>query len=370
MSETFIPLNHRLYQLVRERLGEVKVANEGAPFEAFPTRDFTRPSGQRLEITAHGESYRVNCCFCGDTRFRLWIGHYYGQPGLNGWPMYQLATCFNSSDGENCARKHRQELADRIFGFFNRGQRPPDMPIRHVPAASNELRLMPWPGLIQSMRDLSLDHHAYRYLVDRGFDPIYLAERWGVGYCEQASAAYGALTGRIFAPIFQHNTFVGWQGRWPADYPKERGKQLGTPKYFTCPSMPKGKLLYNYDRARQWPFIVIQEGITDVWKTGFFATAILGKSFGTLQKGLVLESHKHKPIFLMLDQDALDESARIIQSIREITDRRGLLIQVALPDHDPGYFTPSTNWQILCAAAWQHGLDLQTMAQKHVPNTY
>ncbi len=60
-----------------------------------------------------------------------------------------------------------------------------------------------------------------------------------------------------------HGIRVGWQARYVGE-PRYRDM----PKYYTCPGMPKSQLLYNFDSTMTKPFVVLVEGITDVWRIG------------------------------------------------------------------------------------------------------
>jgi hypothetical protein len=147
-------------------------------------------------------------------------------------------------------------------------------PMTSAPACSSptSLPLVHPPGCMIPLDHLPSDHHAVMYLQRRGYDPVLLAEFWGVAYC--AYSAFKGLRGRLYVPISQNSILVGWQGRWPGDLDWDA---KGISKYYTMPGLRKGQLLYNLDLARQQPLVVVCEGVTDVWSVGSAGVALFGK---------------------------------------------------------------------------------------------
>jgi hypothetical protein len=156
------------------------------------------------------------------------------------------------------------------------------------------------PGHLIPLDQLPESHPALRYIIDRGFSRWSLQHEYGVAYCEHALMPYGMASNRLYIPIHRNGVLVGWQCRY-----------LGTPesgappKYFSMRGMPKNKLLYNFDNAKDSALVVVCEGPTDVWRIGRPAVAIFGKTLSQAQK-LLLETHwLHRPIVLMLDGSLL-----------------------------------------------------------------
>ena len=75
------------------------------------------------------------------------------------------------------------------------------------------------------------------------------------------------------------------------------------------PGMAKRQILFNYPAALQQPFVIVVEGITDVWATGPWAVARLGKSPSHQQCSLLLQNWQDKPIVLMLDGGTQEQAA-------------------------------------------------------------
>ncbi len=259
----FNPLNPQLYQAIeRAGLGEIRVSNEGM---ALQWGGISYQNGRRQRsILFWGEWYRACCLFCNDTRFRLSINHQYGQPDPlnNNWPMTHLVRCFN----EDCLANaiNRRRLADRIVGFRNQNARP-TWEIRPGVRAESTGEPQP-PGNCLFLRDLPLAHPAVQYLVvERRLSPAILY-KYRLGFCIEPNRQLKVacwLQNRIVVPIYFRGEFVGWQARYVGNPPNE-----DIPKYVTMPGMKKSEVLYNLDRAINQPYVVVVEGVIDVWAVG------------------------------------------------------------------------------------------------------
>ena len=114
-------LNPKLYDLLRERLGEVQVVKEGEPMVTKPNPPDQNGRPQ-MTIESWGEGYKVDCPLCKDTKSRLLISHRYGvHDPATGSDNLQLCKCFR----RNCQKDpdRRKFLADKIFGLRNCNQR-------------------------------------------------------------------------------------------------------------------------------------------------------------------------------------------------------------------------------------------------------
>ncbi len=86
-------LNPSLFRALQQ-FGEVRLTDPGVAMTALyvPTTD----GRAQLKVSNPGEYLRVNCPYCGDTKFRLWVNHRWGvydqRTGTcNRW----LAICYN-----------------------------------------------------------------------------------------------------------------------------------------------------------------------------------------------------------------------------------------------------------------------------------
>lgn len=329
-----------LYSLLQQTLGEVKIANEGMAY--------VEQNGTTVQF---GEAYRVNCPFCGDNRNRLWLTHVYGQM-LPGTPFRDInhGVCFN----EGCLKnpEKRRRLADMLFGLKNKGYR--HFEIRPGKVEPRQLSTVPSPGDVVPVTQLPTAHPAVQYLMGERRCSRELLDHFGVGYCvaaDQRFPEFQPATNRIIIPIWMYGAFVGWQGRYIGRPPHK------CPKYFTCPRMPKRLVLYNFEQARQWPFVVVVEGTTDVWSMRHCSVAVLGKTISPQQMALLQQTWAGKPILMMFDPEAYDEMADIVQKLAEF--HRGPVVRIRLPDNtDPGTFVdnPGTLMNIVYAQAAERGV--------------
>lgn len=366
------PLNPVLYGLLRGIFRTVRIANEGTSMIGAPsmTSAFDMPvignrssssvlpwadSPSRRSVSVPltwGEYYRVCCPFCRDGRYRLWINHLYGTKNSEGVPQAWLAHCYNNE----CTTKvtNRQQLENMIFGVVNRRDRP-NMSIMPGEDTSAELIVVQPPPVIPLDRLLP-QHPARVYLISRGFDPDYLARYYGVGYITHTPTEQRGADNRIYTPIYMNGQLVGWQGRYIGD-PDWSNKALRLPpKYFNTRAGHKSRMLYNYDSAKLWPFVVVCEGITDVWRIGGPAVALFGKSMSGQQR-MLLNDWAGKPVIVALDSDARDKSEGIFMEIRRYGASPVVILD--LPEGmDPASYTHEVVVSMIRHAASTAGISL------------
>lgn len=279
------PLNPLLYRALVGRFGEshVQIVAPGVEISwalsspaagdpgALPSRKVLNP----------GEEYLVRCPFCRDWKPRMYINHRWGvwDPDTRSNNMW-LFQCFN----EHCETD--KSLQDALFMMLF-GGRPGRRQVEILPGRSvdvTELKEAEFPGPVIRLDELaerSPRHKALEYLRDRHFDPIRLAKLYGVGYCPHSR--YGFAADRIIIPVYERGILYGWQARFIGD--SANGvplKDLGVPKYWTMPQMPRKVIGYNMDVAAQHQTIVIVEGPMDVWGVGPQAFGLLAKTISPL----------------------------------------------------------------------------------------
>jgi hypothetical protein len=353
-----MPLNLSLYNKLEQLFGTVRMANEGIEGLA---RNSRRPGGgQYLNIVDFGESYRVNCPFCNDTRQRLWINWRYGQPdpASNGqFRNSHACKCFN----EDCISgsfEKRRKLADMILSFQNVNQRHQQWVTRRGEVRSMGLSQAPPPGRMWRMTQMNPNDPVYRYMTETRRYTHEMLDHYNVSYCEQADPRFSAAQGRVIFPIIYDGVTVGWQGRWPAD--GLNWGELNIPKYYTMPGMRKGQILYNYDNAKDKPFVIVCEGVTDVHAVGDHAVAVLGKAISSTQRQRLLTTWRGKPILLLLDPDARREMEGMLAEMMHIqVSGGGAMFPVVLPDgRDPADYDRVTIQAIIQARAREVGVSL------------
>lgn len=326
------PLNPILYRRLKEHFGSVKISQQGI---AQKHRAYTDISGEKkLDFIVDGEYYSVCCFACGDTRHRLAINHMFGKRDEHGRRMNFLAVCFN----EDCMsiHEHRQTLMEAIDGLSLANvdvRKGADRAIAH------EVKL---PGSCKRLDELSPRHKANVYLADRGFDPVKLAEHFGVLYCEESHFFLAA--NRIIIPIEHRGKLVGWQARYIGELPwKDRSQRKALPpKYFSCPgSNFRSTTLYNWAQMKLWQTGIVCEGPTDVWRFGRMAGCIFGNVVTAAQRNMLAalfnDNKVKRSLILLLDPEEFESEA----TEELVADMRGRMAArfcaVKLPDGtDPG----------------------------------
>jgi hypothetical protein len=320
------PLNPTLYRALLREFGKVLVADEGAEMVATYHRD---PDGRtRMSVVSAGEYYRINCPFCVDLRFRLWINHRWGvRDPRTGTRNRWLAICFN----ENClaSEENRLDLIERT-SWYQRGAGAGRVAVLagRVVDAGQRIAL---PRDFVPLDQLPKDHPARRYVRGRGFDPDRLARLWGVGFSEREAFCLSSV-GRLVIPVYKphEGKFVcwGWQARAVVE------EQWG--RYFTAPGLKKSHLLYGLERAVKGAGpVLVCEGATDVWRAGGNAVALLGHYASEEQVCLLRKYFPGRPLAVALDPDAHADARALVEKLRSA--RAGSLLN---PDGAPVALVP------------------------------
>lgn len=341
---------------------KTRVANDGQVLIAHPGEIMmgnlaVYGDGNRRWLVAYwGETYRVNCPFCTDTRHRLWLNYQYGQPDPvdpnRRGNFYGI--CFN----EDCLAdyENRIKLFETLFDFRNRNEQRPTLYHDRGFRADGPLVRQTMPGGCIDLNKLPDHDSAIQYIIgDRRFSRQTIST-YGLMFCVAPDERYSIVTNRIVAPIIFDNQLMGWQARYVGEPPSKF-----IPKYFTCPGMRKGQLLYNYDAARNHPFVVVFEGITDVWRCGPPGVALLGKTMTWQQRQLLQTTWERKPIIVVLDPEAQEESALALYQLQQSGQNPVVVVQ--LPSGaDPASLERITLWTIIREQARLAGVHLPVMA--------
>jgi hypothetical protein len=342
------PLTPALYKNLEDRFGSVIIANQGEEMVVHRQTALTASrtvQGQSLRTKANishpGEYYRVCCPKCNDTRHRLWINHRVVE-----FPW--LIVCFN----EDCYRSIA--VRDQLLMTLFRTRRPARPRVNPGKRETTTLRQVTMPGKCVRLDNLPMSHPANQYLADeRGYDPCYLGEAFGVAYCEY-SGEYRQCDNKIIIPIWMNGKLVGWQARFIGD---RNWKAAAVPKYWDLPKMAKRLMLYNHDQAKKHRWVGLQEGVTDVWSTGRMMMSLLGSTITFAQRKLLAFTFRDKPLVMMLDGDAYLANEMITEELRR-THPAGV-VQVNLPNgKDPGDFSPEVNMDMIHQAARAQGVVL------------
>lgn len=344
------PLNKVLYSALQRIFGgdRIKVIAEGESAILRREKRLKTVGGKHEMVeyikTVHpGEEYAVNCPYCNDTRHRLLINHRWGTKDDLGYLVLDKIQCFN----EQCLSVpgRRMQLWQRIYGVNARSSAAKiQISPGKIVVDPTRAKIVSIPGGIWRLDELSVKQpcqQAIEYLEDRGHDPIEAGKVFGAGYCYYAPKFGDLVENRIYIPIKMENKLVGWQARYLGDVD---WKQLGMPKYFSCPGMQKAKILYNIDEALKYRTLVIVEGPMDVWSVGPQGVGIIGKTLNEFHADYLREHFKGDSIVIMLDpvQDAAEKDKGKKHHIERAHDRlykefRGRLVRAYLPEElDPG----------------------------------
>ena len=122
------------------------------------------------------------------------------------------------------------------------------------------------------------------------------------------------------------------------------------PKYLSASGMKKGAILYGLSAAikTEGP-VVLVEGAVDAWRLHTNAVALFGKSISQAQVKLILRYFANRPVVIALDNDAMDDAARVREKIisgRLIAGDDSSVFIARLPRgrKDPGECTHKEIW--------------------------
>lgn len=301
------PLNPQLYQALERVFGRVEVVHPGAKMVATYAPG---PNGRlQKRAISPGEYYKVSCPYCNDTRLRLWISHCWGvRDWKTGTRHRWMAICYN----EDClAREDNRVDLIRRTAWYHREAGAGHVQVltgRAEPAG----KPIPLPRDFLRLDDLDENHPAREYVRARRFDPDVLARVWQVGFSHEPRLM--AWSGRLVVPFFRpgEEEVWGWQGRRIVD-----GSLAEGPKYYTVGGFKKSHLLYGLERARKGDGpVLVCEGVTDVWRAGKDAVALLGKSASQEQMRLIRKHLRGRPLVVALDSDARDEAKQLVEDLR------------------------------------------------------
>lgn len=348
-TTAMITLNPDLFERLRQKFNSVAISNNRQPIIGMYLPNVYRRGRLSLNVVFWGETYKVNCPFCCDQRRRLNICHRWGRRDVRTRDdLLHLAYCFN----EQClsSRERQKQLHAILFpeGHYAKQVEIPAMPVGGLPPPPAPIYL---PQTFIPLDQLCQDHPARYYLQQRGFDPDQLARDYEVGYCDISLFSNPPIKNRIVVPIYRPALLspamadsgqrviklAGWQARAIQEPPG--GVYC---KYLTATGTRKSCLLYGLPTAitTSGPAVIV-EGITDAWRIGPTAVALLGKSISPQQVRLAVRYFRGRPVIIWLDDDAEKDAARVREQLErgraEIDDKSGVFVAVTPTGRkDPG----------------------------------
>lgn len=148
------------------------------------------------------------------------------------------------------------------------------------------------------------EHSAVKFLAkDHLFDLERYYIDYGIVFCPsdggviiRRSEPFVSSAERLIFPVMYERERVGWQIRSiPGTVYGDRPDCM---RY--CHMFNKGKYLYNYDQARNYPLVVLVEGVKKALKFPNYGVASLGKNVTPAQQMLL---QHWKNVVVMLDGD-------------------------------------------------------------------
>lgn len=278
-------------------------------------------------------SYIFDCPRC-NKRDKLYIRRSDGRfccwkckstSGFSGKPEYALAELLGTSVSEV-----QQKLYDMVSDepilylefnfkdFFN----PEDEEVWE-----EEPPIIQWPYDYYPINDKKAKR-GLEYLESRGIS-LDIAIQYGIRYCPQRR--------RVAFPLELDGALVGYQERLVTPHKvfvEETAKVFETPKALTSEDAPKDRYLMFANRITS-DYAVLCEGPVDAIKAHLCGgnVAALGKAVSKAHIQY-LKNAGVKTLYIGLDGDALDETARIVRD--EFTDMACKLLLAPKGRHDLG----------------------------------
>jgi hypothetical protein len=176
------------------------------------------------------------------------------------------------------------------------------------------------------------------YLKKRGFDAESI--EWLVNTFDiKGTGPIGPDSHRIIAPIYFDKNLVSYQGR---DYTEQ-----SLLKYKACPKVNEIRehqhCLYGMDLASNYSFVVVVEGVVDVWKLGPGAVGTFGSEFTWPQVKLL--SQRWPRQIILYDKDAIKKATELANILSGL----GGIAMLANLDiiEDPGKLTIEQGQKIM-----------------------
>ena len=215
---------------------------------------------------------------------------------------------------------------NRKYGYTGSVQLdiPVDQPIK---PASEELPKISLPvGAYPLTEEGENYQRALAYLQRRGIGEKEI-EEYQIHYTH-----FGKFAGRIIFPIYHNGKLVSYVGR--AINPKATPKVLNPS---SSEANPPSHYLYNFDRARFYPSVVLTEGTFDCITTGvvdykYGAVATFGKKLSPEQVKLIFQSSFREIIFAWDLRDAIPDTINYAQ---EFTGFYPVKVVMLPGDKDP-----------------------------------
>jgi hypothetical protein len=259
--------------------------------------DYGIPFADEEDKHYHNGWVNTSCPFCGDSS-KMHLGYHIEGNYFNCWRCGKHSTNETLSIMLNVSTRQIKEI---ILLY--------DSPIiREQPKIIIRKKAFKLPSDISPL----LPHHE-KYLAGRGFDPKQLEREWGLmGTGPMSFLDDINYSHRIIAPIYWNGKQVSFQGR---DVTNHHPK-----KYMACP-IPREIIHHKhilYGKQEKWTDTgVCVEGITDVWRFGYYSFAVFGIEY-TLEQVRVISKafHRVMVIFDGGEVKAQEKASKLVSELK------------------------------------------------------
>jgi hypothetical protein len=354
------PLNPFLYRLLKDRFGDVRVAKPGM---AFKGEYKVKANGREgLDVEDWGETYAINCPKCSDTKFHCSVSHAWGNRDSRGRLNLFLLVCFRGSCNGWQTYDERKSFFDALQSGVTDGSSLTTATISAGHVDFQKKRVFVMPGETIPLHDLEADHPANVYLSSRGFVTDRLSKFYHLHYC--LSSKYRLARDRIIIPVEDGGEIRGWQARYIGDL--DWKAKNTPPKYFTVPGMRRSRLLYNFDKAKQYKTLVLCEGPSDVWAFGPMAACIFGSHVTGTQALRIEKAFADYSVVLLLDPEAMssDHVTRLTDDWKQGKFDGGFAPVVLPAGEDPGSLSREVLRRYVRDNARPHGVEVSYKKRK------
>lgn len=225
----------------------------------------------------------VQCCWCSDPSYHLGISP---DNFLNCWRCGTHGPITNYiKEVENIPHAKVVDIVEEFQTY---------MPRSFEEEIQDKIETGKKAILLPEMKELQTLHR--NYLKKRRFDPDFLIEKYQLKGCYLT----GEYKYRIIVPAIMAGKIVNFTGMDVTGQAKT--------KYKNCKNdaslIPMKHVLYNIDTVRDTALIV--EGVTDVWRMGDGAVAVMGMEY-TQEQIRLLYTKGVKKVVVMFDKGILEK---------------------------------------------------------------
>jgi 5S rRNA maturation endonuclease (ribonuclease M5) len=288
---------------------------------------------------ATNSNVAVNCWFCIDNRFRLYIL-------TEDYDRFKKGTIY--CHNEHCHEQYsfvdlysqieNVSHAEAFEQLFSDDPTPPYRKAREVLAQLTKPKEtqqkasdkpLQWPSFYQPLWGLTADQWnplMPQYMVGRNITQP-MCDAYKLGYCTDGVR----WKNRMIIPIYQYGKLVAFQGR--AMY------ECDEKKYLFNTGAEIGSYLFNLDFiSPAYDWVILVEGVFDVWgvvRSGFNnVVASFGKHLTS--QGVSTLVMRFKKVIILWDRDAKLEIADLAEEIEGMVD----VYVTFLDEKDPDLATP------------------------------